>query len=422
MIESIRKVNRNIEAFAEAHASTPYERKQVVILIRASLLTSIFMFQYTGVCWYIGYDTVVKILPYKGLLFALLPLLYLTGLRTKVIGNLFVLIGYIFGVALVINDGGMYSPVMLWLTLLPICGLLFVNKWSAFACMIVVLFTTLLLAYFWTINGDFPIEYDTSNKKKVIFYYTNCFSGLIFIYLGLNLIFEYALQKANLLLESRNTELALEKEKSEKLLLNILPAEIAEELKEKGNTEAKLYENITVLFTDFVHFTQTSEQLSPQQLVQELHDCFTEFDNIIERNGLEKIKTIGDAYLAVCGLPLSNPLHAQNTVIAALEIRQFIEDRSKRVKTFDVRIGVHSGSVVAGIVGVKKFAYDIWGDTVNTAARMEQSNEAGKINISETTYQLVKNEFGCTYRGKIHAKGKGFIDMHFVEKQINFIN
>lgn len=205
-----------------------------------------------------------------------------------------------------------------------------------------------------------------------------------------------------------------EKARSEELLHNILPVEVADELKEKGQAEAHRFDNVTVLFTDFVNFTQTAEQLTPEQLVQELHECFTAFDNIIERKGLEKIKTIGDAYLAVCGLPTANPQHAQKTVHAALEIRDFMAQRMKKEKTFEIRIGIHSGSLVAGIVGVKKFAYDIWGDTVNTAARMEQTGEAGKVNISETTYEIVKEEFPCEYRGEVEAKHKGKLKMYFV--------
>jgi len=214
-----------------------------------------------------------------------------------------------------------------------------------------------------------------------------------------------------------NSIISLEKQKSDDLLLNILPEEVAEELKERGATTARQFDEVSILFTDFVSFTRTAEKLTPQQLVQELNECFTAFDNIIERNGLEKIKTIGDAYMAVCGLPTSDPKHAQRTVQAALEIRDFIADRHQKEQTFEIRIGVNSGSVVAGIVGVKKFAYDIWGDTVNTAARMESSGEPGKVNISETTYELVKEDFNCTYRGKIEAKGKGEIDMYFVESK-----
>ena len=206
-----------------------------------------------------------------------------------------------------------------------------------------------------------------------------------------------------------------EKIRSEELLLNILPAEITDELKERGETTAKHFDEVTVLFTDFVEFTKISEQLSPQVLVQELHECFSAFDAIMERNGLEKIKTVGDAYIAVCGLPVANKHHAEKCVQAAIEIRKFMEERKKNEKVFEIRIGVHSGPVVAGIVGIKKFAYDIWGDTVNTAARMEQNSEAGRINISESTYQLIKEKFTCAYRGEIEAKNKGKLKMYFVE-------
>ncbi|MBK9249813.1 MAG: tetratricopeptide repeat protein [Ignavibacteria bacterium] len=209
-----------------------------------------------------------------------------------------------------------------------------------------------------------------------------------------------------------------ERERSDNLLLNILPTDVAEELKTKGTAKAKHFDNVTVLFTDFKSFTTVSEQLSPQELVDELHACFKAFDEIITKYTIEKIKTIGDAYLAVCGLPLSDEKHAENVVNAALEIREYMKNRRKELgeKTFEIRIGINSGSVVAGIVGVKKFAYDIWGDTVNTAARMEQNSEAGKINISETTYSLVKDQFTCEYRGEIDAKNKGMLKMYFVEK------
>ncbi len=208
-----------------------------------------------------------------------------------------------------------------------------------------------------------------------------------------------------------------EKKRSDDLLLNILPAEVAEELKDGGASAARQYDQVSVLFTDFVDFTGTAQNLSPQALVQELHECFSAFDAIIERNGLEKIKTIGDAYMAVCGLPVADERHAQRAVQAALEIRDFIAERGKRERVFQIRIGIHSGPVVAGIVGVKKFAYDIWGDTVNTANRMESSGEAGKVNISEATYALVKNVFQCTPRGKIAAKGKGEVEMYFVAQK-----
>nr|WP_303649228.1 adenylate/guanylate cyclase domain-containing protein [Chryseobacterium edaphi] len=212
----------------------------------------------------------------------------------------------------------------------------------------------------------------------------------------------------------RTQELQREKQKTENLLLNILPHEVAEELKENGSSEAKYYDEVTVLFTDFVNFTQNSEKMDAEKMLVELNECFTAFDMIMEKHGLEKIKTIGDAYLAVCGLPIKNKCHAYQTTLVALDIIEFIENRKKtNPDVLDIRIGINSGSLIAGIVGVKKFAYDIWGDTVNTAARMEQNSEKGKINISESTYQLVKDRIHCEYRGKIHTKGKGEMDMYF---------
>lgn len=219
------------------------------------------------------------------------------------------------------------------------------------------------------------------------------------------------------ILTRQRNKLKHEKKRSENLLLNILPAEVADELKQTGKTKARRYDNISILFTDFVNFTQTSENLPPEILIEELNECFTTFDHIVEKHGLEKIKTIGDAYMAVCGLPIGSDDHAQKTIRAALEIADYIEQRKRKEKVFEIRIGINSGAVVAGIVGVKKFAYDIWGDSVNIAARMEQNGFPGKVNISEATFQLVKNDFACHFRGEIEAKNKGKLKMYFVSEQ-----
>ncbi len=211
-----------------------------------------------------------------------------------------------------------------------------------------------------------------------------------------------------------------EKDRSEELLLNILPAEVAEELKLKGHAEARHFDEVTVLFTDFKGFTTMAEQLSPGELVTEIDICFRRFDEIITRYGIEKIKTIGDAYMCAGGLPVANRTNAADVVNAALEIQVFMTDMKKQRilenrPYFELRLGIHTGPVVAGIVGIKKFQYDIWGDTVNLASRMESSGEVGKVNVSQMTFERISDSFRCTHRGKIEAKNKGTVDMYFVE-------
>jgi len=221
----------------------------------------------------------------------------------------------------------------------------------------------------------------------------------------------------------QRNRISKEKKRSDELLLNILPLEVADEIKETGTAKAKNYNLVTVMFTDFKDFTNIGEKMSPEQLVSEIHHCFSTFDNIIHKHGIEKIKTIGDAYMCAGGIPLKNNTHPEDIVNAAIEIRDFMENHKKekiaRGETpFEIRIGINTGPVVAGIVGLKKFAYDIWGDTVNLAARMEESGMVGKINISGSTCELVKDKFICTYRGKVQAKNKGEVDMYFVEPKV----
>ncbi len=223
-----------------------------------------------------------------------------------------------------------------------------------------------------------------------------------------------------LTLFNRNKIIKREKKRSDDLLLNILPAQTAEELKAHGKAKARRYDSVTVLFTDFKGFTAISEQISAEELVAELDECFRAFDDIIGRYGIEKIKTIGDAYFCAAGLPEPTSTHAVDMVRAALEMQVFMKhfaekNRAAGKPVFVCRIGIHTGPVVAGVVGQKKFAYDIWGDTVNMGARMESSGEPGRVNISEATYALVKEKFSCIPRGKVLAKGKGEVEMYFVE-------
>jgi len=258
----------------------------------------------------------------------------------------------------------------------------------------------------------------------------------------------------------RTRDLREEKQRSDDLLLNILPSAVAEELKNNGAAQAKHFDSATILFTDFKGFTEASEKLTPQELVEELNTCFKAFDHIITARGIEKIKTIGDAYMCAGGLPDPKTSSPADVVHAALEMQAFMTSRkterdAQGLPAFEMRVGIHTGPVVAGIVGVKKFQYDIWGDTVNTASRMESSGEVGQVNISESTYALVKDAvagssllvdgpefpgsrattnqqpsstpaFSFTPRGKVQAKGKGEMEMFFVRRssegaQVNFV-
>ena len=221
-------------------------------------------------------------------------------------------------------------------------------------------------------------------------------------------------------LEKQKVLLEESKKKSDSLLLNILPDEIAEELKRFGRSYARKHVEVSVLFADIKGFTSIAERLSPEKLVTQLDEAFCAFDNIVEKYNMEKIKTIGDAYMCACGLPQLDAENAVKAVKAALDMQEFIKGfalscKIQNLPTFEIRIGIHTGPVIAGVVGLRKFAYDIWGDTVNLASQMQELGEVGKINISGSTHDLVKDHFYCKHRGKIHAKGKGEIDMYFVE-------
>lgn len=219
-------------------------------------------------------------------------------------------------------------------------------------------------------------------------------------------------------LEANQRELEIQKEKSDNLLFNILPAETVEELKNKGKTKPRYYRMVTVMFTDIKGFTQIAESFKPTDLVKRLDNLFREIDKIIEKYQIEKIKTIGDAYMAAGGVPLRDKENPINAVLAALEIQSFMEKEVSRYKDeepWQLRIGLHTGDVIAGVIGTKRIAYDIWGNTVNVANRMEMAGEPGKVNISGTTYEYIKPYFDCTYRGKVPAKNKGEIDMYYVE-------
>lgn len=216
-------------------------------------------------------------------------------------------------------------------------------------------------------------------------------------------------------------ELQQQKKRSDELLLNMLPAEIVEELKAKGSASPRVYKNASVLFADIKDFTQWSERLNPTELIDTLQDLFSDFDDVLARNYIEKIKTIGDAYMCAGGLPMKNNSHPFDIVIAAFglqaAVRKLDEKRAREGgEPWLMRIGINTGPVVTGVVGKIRTVYDIWGDSVNTASRLESECEPGKVNISASTYEVIKDYFECEYRGKVPAKHKGEIDMYFVNR------
>ena len=220
---------------------------------------------------------------------------------------------------------------------------------------------------------------------------------------------------------AQSKEIEGQKGRIEGLLLNILPKSISDELNEKGKATARMHPEVTVMFTDMKGFTRVAEKMTPEELVRELDECFIQIDRIIGRYGIEKIKTIGDSYMCASGIPQSDPWHAHKMLLAALEVREMMARWCRQREALGkepwvLRIGIHTGPVVAGVVGQRKFAYDIWGDTVNTASRMESSGATGEVNISGATFALIKDDFQCEHRGKVEAKNKGLIDMYFVRR------
>lgn len=380
------------------------------------LIIAFFNLNYIGISYFIKYTGGLLSQVPLFLVSLICLVLFKKKVSTHIIYPVFFFCCSISIFITVFYSGGYSSILFPWLASTPIVAVLVWSKRDSIFSLGVVLILEFIFFFLYQNDYDFQNQIDPSIRKA---FYLSCNLGLVLILYWIAIVFENAKDDALNALHQRNQELAIEKEKSEKLLLNILPSEVAEELKEKGSAEAKLFTNVTVMFIDFVGFTNVAEHMTPQELVNELDYCFKNFDSIISEFGLEKIKTVGDAYIAAGGLPTYSESHAICTVKAAISICKFMEAyQRQRLKDgsvyFDHRIGINSGSVVAGIVGIKKFAYDIWGDTVNIAARMEQNSKPGYINVSKDTYELVKQDFDFVYRGKIEAKNKGEIDMYFL--------
>ena len=279
------------------------------------------------------------------------------------------------------------------------------------------------------ISGNSGGETTLISFKVLPIWYLSRLALIIYVLLGgliiwtlsdlLNLRFARKLFKLEQIINKRTEDLIIEKEKTEALLANVLPKNTASEIMEKGKATKIKYNFVTVLFSDIQGFTKIAEEMNPEILIDELDKFFFYFDSVVEKFGIEKIKTIGDAYMCAGGIPEKNRTNPVEVILAALEMKSYMKKLKESseiegMKYWDIRIGIHTGTVVAGVVGQKKLSYDIWGDTVNTASRMESSGEAGKINISGTTYEFVREFFDCEYRGKMPVKYKGELEMYFV--------
>jgi len=380
------------------------------VRLRKSLLViSTIPFVFVGALWGSMYflfgEQQAGIIPLSYSLFSIASLIHFgfTGqFRVFRFNQLLLILLLPFALMLALGGFINSSAVILWSLICPLGAMLFDEQSKSPAWLWAFIFLVFLSVF---LQFVFPMESSMTPLQIQLFFVLN----IVLVGTLIFMMFYYFVEKKNYF-----------QERSEALLLNILPLPIAEELKMKGRTDATFFENVTVLFTDFKDFTQIAEKLPASELVAEIDYCFKAFDSIVGRYPIEKIKTIGDSYMCAGGVPVVNSTHAKDMVRVALEMRQFMNEYALTRTTegrifFEIRIGVHTGPVVAGIVGDKKFAYDIWGDTVNIASRMESSGEAGKINISGTTYALVKDEFHGLHRGKIHAKNKGEIEMYFLE-------
>jgi len=423
VVGTLGRLNKELRSMATQKNDTPdiilRKMSLVFLSIATSLAAVVWAFLYY---YYVGWR-----LPVLGpvLYFFFVPpsiAYFFISKKENILVNVQLFCIFTMPVMMEWTSGGFQSGVViLWSVLAPIGALIF--KGVKTAAILMLLFVGAVIATILFKDHFDQFYYKIPDSGESLFYGMNILGPCIVIFFTMQFFVKTVirdgklLQDTNLKLSGILDELQTEKQKSDNLLLNILPAQIAEELKQDDRSAARLYNNVTVILTDFKNFTSYSEHHTPHEIVNELHECFRAFDEIMTKYDIEKIKTIGDGYLAVCGLPEEEASHALKVVGAAKEIIRFMDNRYSILgeKTFQIRIGIHSGQVVAGIVGIKKFAYDIWGDTVNIAARMEQNSEPGKINISGTTYELVKNSYSCAYRGKIPAKNKGEIDMYFVD-------
>ncbi|MEP2771988.1 MAG: adenylate/guanylate cyclase domain-containing protein [Fulvivirga sp.] len=355
--------------------------------------------------------------------------LFLTG--APVIYGSNALLGLMFLMVLIFNRQGWRILASIWLILASYMSvLLFLYLLGYSSGVAVVCFLIIILPYMTFPRKARGIAHVFSILAYLTLIFTVVFQSNLTAYFGeldpyisqivnisiTGFVCLILISSMSVLIDLSEKSLMAEQQKSDDLLHNILPANIVRDLKESGKTIPKRHKEVTILFTDFVGFTELVASISAITLVNELNDIFGRFDEIMEETEVEKIETIGDAYMAACGLEKDRTYHAAKCIRAAQMMLSYLEERNKSHEImWRMRVGIHSGTAVAGVVGKKKFAYDLFGDTINTASRIESAGEAGKINISSSTYKLIKNDFTCLSRGKIFAKGKGELEMYYVK-------
>jgi class 3 adenylate cyclase len=391
--------------------------RRAKIFVNSTLITSLFAFFYVG-------NTILFQMPHLEMQIGLyacfffsLPFMLKAGLRLNLLANIFILLFWTSCIYDVIYTGGLISGTIPWFAMVGVVATMLTDLSTGIFWMVLSFLATMAIGILQITGTPFVPEILPSFFNTLML---TSHTGLILIVFVVASVMERAYVGSLGKLDKKNKIIEEEKKRSDELLLNILPAEVMEELKATGKTQAHSFDMVTVLFADVKDFTLISQELSAQDLVGSIDSYFERFDNIIDRFGIEKIKTIGDSYVCAGGIPVSSTDNPERVVGAALEFMRSVAELNKiraaeNKIAFEFRIGIHTGPLVAGVVGIKKFAYDIWGDTVNTAARMEQNGEAGKINITETTYQAIKDKFNCTYRGEIEAKNKGKLQMYFVD-------
>jgi guanylate cyclase len=381
-------------------------RLQKRMLMTVALLGLFVGFGWGTVYWILGETTAALIPGSYGVLTAVNILVYRRTKRYKVFRFTQMLFFLILPFALQLTLGGFVgaSAVIIFGLFAPLGALVMQSRKVATRWM--VAYISLLVASL-IIQPAMTNDNSLSETVVGVLFIANIFGIAAFTFIVMN----YFVGQR----EMMQAALQREQEKSDNLLLNILPREVAADLKERGRTRATYYQSASVLFADQVGFTEFSGRTSPEDIVRTLNEIFTSFDEIVSRRDVEKIRTIGDAYMAAAGVPIEWDEHATAIVDAALDMQGFIN-------TYDgiqFRIGVSSGPLVGGVVGTSKFQYDIWGDTVNVASRMESSGQPGRIQISDATYQLIKGEFECELRGEIEVKGKGAMTTWFVVARSN---